>query len=116
MQFPKIIQGGMGAGVSSWRLARAVALEGQLGVVSGTALATLVIRVLQTGDPGGHLRRAAAAFPNPAVAERVLKRYFVEGGIPPGSSSKRHAMYTLNPPQDLTELTVFAAFSEVYLA
>ena len=37
---PTIIQGGMGAAISNWRLARAVAKEGQLGVVSGTALAT----------------------------------------------------------------------------
>jgi len=35
---PTIIQGGMGAGVSGWRLAKAVAQCGQLGVVSGTAL------------------------------------------------------------------------------
>ena len=35
---PTIIQGGMGAGVSSWSLARAVSKAGQLGVVSGTAL------------------------------------------------------------------------------
>ncbi|MEK7771050.1 MAG: hypothetical protein AAB335_08185, partial [candidate division NC10 bacterium] len=32
---PLIIQGGMGAAVSDWRLANAVARTGQLGVVSG---------------------------------------------------------------------------------
>jgi NAD(P)H-dependent flavin oxidoreductase YrpB (nitropropane dioxygenase family) len=32
---PKIIQGGMGAGVSTWRLANTVSAAGQLGVVSG---------------------------------------------------------------------------------
>jgi len=32
---PALIQGGMGVGVSDWRLARAVAAAGQLGVVSG---------------------------------------------------------------------------------
>jgi nitronate monooxygenase len=31
---PIIIQGGMGAGVSDWRLARAVSITGQLGVVT----------------------------------------------------------------------------------
>ena len=36
---PQIIQGGMGVGISGWPLARAVAQAGQLGVVSGTALA-----------------------------------------------------------------------------
>ncbi|MGD8321328.1 MAG: hypothetical protein PVJ02_12765, partial [Gemmatimonadota bacterium] len=35
---PVIIQGGMGVGISGWRLARAVSSRGQLGVVSGTAL------------------------------------------------------------------------------
>ena len=41
MAYPEIIQGGMGAGVSNWRLANAVARLGQLGVVSGTALDTI---------------------------------------------------------------------------
>src|SRR5665647_1123856 len=31
---PTVIQGGMGVGVSAWRLASAVAADGQLGVVS----------------------------------------------------------------------------------
>ena len=44
---PKIIQGGMGVGVSSWRLARAVSALGQLGVVSGTALDQVLARRLQ---------------------------------------------------------------------
>lgn len=35
---PTIIQGGIGAAVSNWRLAKAVSRLGQLGVVSGTAL------------------------------------------------------------------------------
>ena len=69
---PWLIQGGMGEGVSGWRLARAVARTGQLGVVSGTALDTLLIRVLQSGDPGGHLRRALAAFPVPSVTTRSM--------------------------------------------
>ena len=39
---PGIIQGGMGIGVSGWRLARAVSSHGQLGVVSGTAVESLL--------------------------------------------------------------------------
>jgi len=39
---PVIIQGGMGIAVSGWRLAREVARSGQLGVVSGTALDSVV--------------------------------------------------------------------------
>ena len=116
MSYPKIIQGGMGAGVSSWRLARAVSMEGQLGVVSGTALATLFVRVLQLGDVGGHVRRAVDAFPAREVAERIYQRYHVPGGVSEGQPFKRHAMYTLNASQDLLELTVFASFAEVFLA
>jgi len=80
---PMIIQGGMGVGVSGWPLARAVALTGQLGVVSGVALDTLLARRLQLGDAGGHIRRALASFPHAEAAERILDRYFVEGGIDP---------------------------------
>lgn len=60
---PMIIQGGMGAAVSDWRLARAVAACGQLGVVSGTGIDTILIRRLQDGDPDGAMRRAMAHFP-----------------------------------------------------
>lgn len=77
---PRLIQGGMGAGVSSWPLAREVALLGQLGVVSGTALDTILIRRLADGDPGGHMRRAISAFPLRAAAQRILRRYFRAAG------------------------------------
>ena len=73
---PTIIQGGMGAGISGWRLARAVSSEGQLGVVSGTALDVILARRLQTGDPGGHLRRALDRFPVRAMADRVWRPVF----------------------------------------
>ena len=61
--WPQIIQGGMGVAVSDWRLARAVSQQGQLGVVSGTALDVVLARRLQLGDPEGHLRRAMSEFP-----------------------------------------------------
>ena len=78
---PTIIQGCMGAGVSSWPLARAVSKAGQLGVVSGTALDAIPARRLQLGDAGGHMRRAIERFPLPDVAQRMLDRYFIPGGI-----------------------------------
>ena len=53
---PRLIQGGMGAGVSGWELAREVSSLGQLGVVSGTALDTILVRRLGSGDAGS-LRR-----------------------------------------------------------
>ncbi|MDA8290155.1 MAG: nitronate monooxygenase, partial [Actinomycetota bacterium] len=81
MRLPTIIQGGMGVGVSGWRLAKAVASTGQLGVVSGVALDTLMARRLQIGDPGGHVRRALARFPAPSVADRIADRYYVDRGV-----------------------------------
>jgi len=116
MGYPQIIQGGMGVGVSGWQLARAVSRMGQLGVVSGTALDMVAARRLQRGDPGGAMRRALAAFPYPAVAERVLRDYFVEGGIPADQPFRRVPMHAVSSGADLTALTVFANFAEVYLA
>ena len=77
----------MGVGVSSWRLANTVARAGQLGVVSGSMLDTVLVRRLQDGDPDGHVRRAAAHFPIPGVAERILNRYFRHRGRPAGTST-----------------------------
>lgn len=77
---PLVIQGGMGTGVSGWTLARAVSRAGQLGVVSGTALDTILVRRLQDGDAGGHVRRAMERFPIPGVSESVLRRYFLPDG------------------------------------
>jgi nitronate monooxygenase len=64
----------MGVGISSWRLANAVSRLGQLGVVSGTALDSTLIRHLQKGDLGGHLARALKAFPVPEMAERIYRK------------------------------------------
>ena len=72
---PEIIQGGMGIGVSDWRLARAVSARGYLGVVSGTAVETLLVRRLQDGDEAGHMRRAMEHFPLPEVTADTLRRY-----------------------------------------
>jgi NAD(P)H-dependent flavin oxidoreductase YrpB (nitropropane dioxygenase family) len=113
---PRIIQGGMGVGISGWRLAAAVSATGQLGVVSGTALETMCARRLQGGDPGGHVRRALAAFPVQAVAEWIIAAYFVDGGVPEGQMFRAVPRYTLAPPPRVQELTVAANFVEVYLA
>src|SRR5215216_4803733 len=90
---PLIIQGGMGIGVSNWRLARAVSSAGQLGVVSGTAIDTVVVRRLQDGDVGGHVRSAIEHFPIPTVGESVLHRYFLPAGRPEGTPYKTLPMY-----------------------
>src|SRR5947209_1665994 len=79
---PLIIQGGMGVGISGWQLARAVSISGQLGVVSGTALDTVLVRRLQLGDPTGELKLAFEQFPISEIADRVWQRYYIAGGKP----------------------------------
>ena len=106
----------MGVAVSGWELANAVAAEGQLGVVSGTALDAVFARRLLRGDPGGHMRRALEAFPIPEVADRLVDRYFVEGGTPVGIRLKTKPMPTLKLSRHLRELLIAANFVEVYLA
>jgi NAD(P)H-dependent flavin oxidoreductase YrpB (nitropropane dioxygenase family) len=106
----------MGIGVSSWRLARAVAREGQLGVVSGTGLESVFVRRLQDGDEGGHLRRAMARFPLPEVAEETLRRHFRPEGRPAGEPYRllplhRHPLDVARQRQ-----AMLAAFVEVALA
>jgi nitronate monooxygenase len=113
---PTIIQGGMGIGVSHWPLARAVAQRGQLGVVSGTALATLLVRRLQDGDREGHLRRALTACPLRGAAARILAHYWIPEGRSPGQPYRLAPMYTLDSGHDLIELTIAANFVEVFLA
>ncbi len=113
---PPIIQGGMGVGVSDWRLARAVSLRGQLGVVSGTALDTVMVRRLQDGDVGGQIRRAMAAFPMPGVAADVLGLYFRPEGRPPGVPYKMLPVYKQTMSSARQLVSVLAAFVEVYLA
>ncbi|MGC8539630.1 MAG: nitronate monooxygenase [Phycisphaerae bacterium] len=112
----RIIQGGMGVGVSNWELAKSVSNYGQLGVVSGTGIAAVVARRLQTGDPDGHYQRAFQAFPYRAIAQRVWDRYFVAGGIGSATSFKSTPLPAIGFSHALTELTVLAAFSEVFLA
>ena len=106
----------MGVAVSDWRLARAVSSEGQLGVVSGTGIDTVLVRRLQIGDPGGHIRRALEAFPIPDVVAGILSRYFIEGGKAPDSPFKQKPMGKLKPSRRLEDLLVVANFIEVWLA
>ena len=113
---PLIIQGGMGAGVSNWRLARAVSQMGQLGVVSGTALDVILVRKLQEGDPGGELRRAFSRFPIPAIAERILNQYFIPGGKPVEKPYKTIPPASIQPGNGAVELMMLANFTEVLLA
>ena len=113
---PTIIQGGMGIGVSSWTLARAVSLRGQLGVVSGTAIDGVLVRRLQDGDAGGHVRRALAMFPLPDVSATTLHTYFLPEGRAPGQAYKLLPMWRQSVSRAREQLSMLASFVEVYLA
>ena len=114
--WPKIIQGGMGAGVSSWKLARAVSSLGQLGVVSGIALDTLLARRLQDGDGEGNVRRALESFPVRERAEQIWQKYFVAGGKAPNEPYQTVPMHSVKDTHTLSELCIVGNFVEVFLA
>ncbi len=113
---PTIIQGGMGAGVSDWRLARAVSRTGQLGVVSGTALDTIFARRLQDGDPGGRMRHALDHCPFPRLAERIWNWLYIPGGKSASAPYKSLPLQVKDGPREMRELCLVANFAEVFLA
>jgi len=113
---PLIIQGGMGIGVSNWVLARAVSMSGQLGVVSGTAIDTVIVRRLQDGDVGGHVRTAIEQFPIPGVGESAIRRYFLPDGRPNAAPYKMLPMQKQVVSAARQQLIMLASFVEVWLA
>ncbi len=118
----------MGVGISNWELARAVAVAGRdldtpvLGVVSGTGVEVLLIRRLQDGDPGGHMRRALAAFPAPQIVADILAAYLGDVCKPTSAryrnGPKPSDLLSDNPRRvrAMNELSVVANFVEVWLA
>lgn len=75
---PRLVQGGMGVAVSTWELAKAVALEGKrlnegvLGVVSGTGLSPIMAFRIRQRDPD--TIRVLNRF-NPDVAQALISEY-----------------------------------------
>jgi nitronate monooxygenase len=143
LQQIKLIQGGMGVYVSNWRLARAVAMASPgatAGTVSGTALDVVYVRLLQLGDPGGHARRALAAFDSTfgtTIGRTICDRYFIAGGKAPDARFKgapmhiihaQHELPSTHEPagdpisvplqlaEDVVELLIATGFAEVWLA
>jgi len=139
----KLIQGGMGIYVSNWRLARAVAMErpGETaGTLSGTALDVIYVRLLQLGDPGGHVRRAFTAFDDMfgiGIGKRICDKYFIDGGKDPDvrfkigpvqkvrsekggtffeQSTKEDKSVPLKLYDELVELLIAIGFAETWLA
>ena len=139
----KLIQGGMGVYVSNWRLAKTVAMEVPgvtAGTVSGMALDVIYVRLLQLGDPGGHIDRAFSAFDSQFgtdLGRQNYNKYFIKGGKSPvtpykygpnivvrsesigqsladDAEDKEQTKVTLN--EDLIELIILATFAEIWLA
>lgn len=115
-QLPQIFQGGMGMGISHWHLARRVAEAGQLGVISGTAIDTILIRRLQLGDEGGHMRAALAAFPKQSIADAILQKYYIPEGKEHEDRFRSASLPGLHMPKERQQLIVAANFCEVWLA
>lgn len=113
---PLVIQGGMGVGVSNWRLARAVSALGQLGVVSGAGLDLILARRLQDGDVLGNVRRALEHFPFPEMRKRILEAFFLSGGRAPGKRYRSTGMHTLEGRRRAQELCIAGNFVEIFLA
>lgn len=113
---PRIIQGGMGIGVSNWVLARAVSLAGQLGVVSGTCIDSVFIRRLQDGDRDGHVRAALNDFPYQSVCKEILDKYFLPEGRKPGQQYKLLPLHSIPANRFRDIVTVVGSFVEVHLA
>jgi nitronate monooxygenase len=114
----------MGVGVSSWRLARAVAIAGGrlnrpvLGVISGTGLAITMVNRLRRGD--SNTRRALEAFFVPELAHQILDKYWLdaERSSKPRLSPKPAVLVSGGAERkaEMTRLLIAANFVEVWLA
>jgi len=113
---PVVIQGGMGVGVSSWRLARTVARAGGLGVISGVAPDLVLARWLQDGDPDGLVRAAIADYPDQEFLAATLTKFFRPGGRPAGKSYRPITKLDLNQRIDAVRMTALGAYAQVRMA
>src|SRR4029079_8437525 len=98
MKLPRIISGGMGVAISDYKLANAVSQNPDcLGVVSGTGLAMVLIGRLMQGDLNGDMLRAQFHVLLQDSAQRILKKYFIEGGMSTNMSYIRPPMWNTHP-------------------
>lgn len=113
-----LIQGGMGLLISMSHLAKSVSTfpgRQALGTVTLTAVDRYLAWILQAGDPSENYRKAFKAFPIPALASRMWKRYFYANDSK-GFELLRLPKWSLEPDQELDELGIMAGFCEVFLA
>ncbi len=143
LQNVRLIQGGMGVYVSNWRLAQAVAKDRPgttVGTVSGTGLDVVYVRMLQLGDPGGHVRQAMAALDEQygvSIGKKLVDSYFIEGGKQPDAKFKNAPQHIVRPEgggntvpapredgesvplyldETVAEILIATGFAEVWLA
>ena len=114
--YPTIIQGGMGIAVSSWQLAKEVSIAGELGVISGTAIDSVVARRLQDGDLSGDIRRAMAAYPHQDTIKEITDRFYIEGGRAEGKPYLDVPKLSIKGNLFSNKLLAVASFVEVWLA
>jgi NAD(P)H-dependent flavin oxidoreductase YrpB (nitropropane dioxygenase family) len=106
----------MGIAVSSWQLAKAVSIAGELGVISGTAIDSVVARRLQDGDLTGDIRRAMAAYPHQETITEIMDRFFIEGGREAGKPYLDVPKLSIKGNLFSNKLLAVASFVEVWLA
>ncbi len=114
--YPTIIQGGMGIAVSSWQLAKEVSIAGELGVISGTAIDSVVARRLQDGDLSGDIRRAMAAYPHQDTIKEITDRFYIEGGRAEDKPYLDVPKLSIKGNLFSNKLLAVASFVEVWLA
>ena len=114
-ELPSIIQGGMGIGVSNWKLARRVARRGEIGVISGTGIDAVVVRELQDGDPHGR-RTVLRDYPDADIAEHLIDEYYRPEGRPEGDAYDLLPMHRFQPTDESQRVLAAATYTEVRLA
>lgn len=112
---PNIIQGGMGIAVSSWELAREVARQGEIGVVSGTCIDTVMVRELQEGDPHNR-REAMQEYPDQEIVEQLIDVFYIDGGKDEDEPYQLLPIHQFDPTIRSQKILSLAAFTEVLMA
>ena len=112
---PSIIQGGMGIGVSTWRLARTVAQRGELGVISGTAIDSVVARELQDGDPNDR-RQILQTYPDRDIVDHLLDRFYQPEGRSEQEPYDLLPIHQFTPRVKSQQILAAATYTEVRMA
>lgn len=123
-RMPMLIQGGMGAGISNWEMARAVAVAGEklgksvLGVVSGTGLPTIMVGRLRRGD--ANAKRALEEFDKKTgleIGKEIVEKY-PPGTLrfPPKPEFLVLAKVNEKTRKEMRNMAIASSFVEVFLA